>query len=65
MHRSKKLFENNFIEVIPYPVDFRSNNKLKMSKLFNPTMYIPNASSLSQNSRVIREFIGRIIYELI
>ena len=65
MHRSKKLFENNSIEVIPYPVDFRSNNKLDRSKLLNPSMYIPNASSLTQNSRVIREFIGRIIYELI
>ena len=65
MHRSKKLFEKNSFEVIPYPVDFRSNNKLQISKLFNPTLYIPNASSLNQNSRVIREFIGRLVYEFI
>ena len=65
MHRSKKLFEKNSFEVIPYPVDFKSNNKLEKSKFLNPTMYIPNASSLNQNSRVIREFIGRIVYELI
>ena len=65
MHRSKKLFEDKSIEVIPYPVDFRSNHKLGISKFLNPNMYIPNASNLGQNSRVIREFIGRIIYKLI
>ena len=65
MHRSKKLFEKNSIEVIPYPVDFRSNHRLGISKFVNPAMYIPNATNLAQNSRVIREFIGRIVYKLI
>ena len=65
MHRSKNLFENKSIEVIPYPVDFKSTHKLGISKFVNPAMYIPNATNLTQNSRVIREFIGRIVYKLI
>lgn len=65
MNRSKNLFEKKSIEVIPYPVDFRSSNRLGISKFINPNMYIPNATNLAQNSRIIREFIGRIVYKLI
>ena len=65
MNRAINLFEKKSIEVIPYPVDFRSTHRLGISKFINPTMYIPNAVHLGQNSRIIREFIGRIIYKLI
>lgn len=65
MNRSKNLFEKKSIQVIPYPVDFRSTHRLGISKFINPTMYVPNAGNLGQNSRIIREFIGRIVYKLI
>ena len=44
----KNLFEKKSIEVIPYPVDFRSNHRLGKSKFINPTMYIPNAANLTK-----------------
>ena len=63
MNRSKKLFEKQELEIIPYPVDFRSSKVFGFSKLLNPYMYIPNSSSLNSNTRVLREILGRIIYK--
>ena len=62
MNRSKKLFERNSINVIPYPVDFKSNKRLGFAKLLNPNYFIPNAESLSSTSSAIREFMGRLKY---
>ena len=61
MNRAKKVFEREGIVVIPYPVDFNSNKSL-FSSLRNPLNWVPSASYLSNNSRAIREIIGRIIY---
>ena len=60
MKRAKKVFENEGIEVIPYPVDF--NSKSLFSSLRNPLKWVPSSSSLSKNSSAIREILGRIIY---
>ena len=61
MKRAKKVFEREGITVLPYPVDFMSNQSF-LSSLRNPLKWLPNASSLSRNSSAIREIIGRIIY---
>ena len=62
MKRAKKVFERERIEVIPYPVDFKSNGNF-ISSLRNPLKWIPSASSLNKSSKAIREIIGRIIYK--
>ena len=61
MKRAKKVFEREGMNVVPYPVDFRSSKSLS-SSLRNPLKWIPSSTSLSRNSSAIREIIGRIIY---
>ena len=61
MNRAKRVFEREGIIVLPYPVDFRSNENFSLL-LRNPLMWIPKSSSLDKSSRAIREIIGRIIY---
>ena len=61
MKRAKRVFEREGISVLPYPVDFRSNKSFSLS-LRNPSMWIPNSSSLDKSTIAIRELIGRIIY---
>ncbi len=61
MNRAKRVFEREGISVLPYPVDFRSNKSFSLS-LRNPSMWIPNSSSLDKSTIAIRELIGRIIY---
>ena len=61
MHRAKRVFEREGVNILPYPVDFKSNHKIFPS-LRNPLIWVPNSSSLNKSSRAIREIIGRIIY---
>ena len=61
MKRAKKVFERAGINVLPYPVDFKSSRNF-VSSLSNPLKWIPSASNLNKSSKAIREIIGRIIY---
>ena len=61
MKRAKKVFENQGVSVLPYPVDFRSKKSF-FSSLLNPLSWIPSSSHLNKSSNAIREIIGRIIY---
>ena len=61
MKRAKKVFEREGINVLPYPVDFKSN-KFQISTLRNPLKWMPSSSNLNQSSFAIREMIGRIVY---
>ena len=61
MHRAKKVFEKEGINVLPYPVDFKSDKSF-ISALRNPLEWFPSASYLNKSTRAIREIIGRIIY---
>ncbi len=65
MKRAKRLFEKQSINVIPYPVDFKSSKYFGKQKLLNPYNMFPNASSLYLSSKAIREIIGRILYNFI
>ena len=62
MTRAKKIFERNNFHVIPYPVDFKFDysSNIGYKNLVN---YFPNPKSLSQNCKVFREYLGRIIYK--
>ena len=62
MKRAKRLFEKQSINVIPYPVDFKSSKYFGKEKLLNPYNIFPNAGSLNLTSKAIREIIGRIVY---
>jgi len=61
MQRAKEVFEREGINVLPYPVDFKSNKSFYYS-LKNPLKWIPSSSYFNQSSSAIREIIGRIIY---
>ena len=63
MNRAKKAFENEGINVQPYPVDFKVDNKSFFSSLRNPLKWLPSSSYFDQSSYAIREIIRRIIYE--
>ena len=59
MPRAQKVFEAAGIQVIPFPVDFRSGASKQTFMSF-----IPSASSLSNTSFFVREMIGRTYYNL-
>jgi len=59
MTRAIKVFQAAGIDIVPFPVDFRSSNQK-----FTLMDLIPQASAFSQTSRFIREIQGRIYYEL-
>ncbi len=63
MKRAKNLIIKENIDVIPYPVDFRSEI-IDVDFLLNPLNWIPNSKYLSSSSSALRELIGRIAYEI-
>ena len=62
MKRAKNLIIKENIDVIPYPVDFRSEI-IDVDFLLNPLNWIPNSKHLSSSSSALRELIGRIAYK--
>jgi len=69
MPRSKALFENQGITVIPVPADFTITEH-NWQATFRPTVgefvihLLPNASALNLTTNVIKEYIGMLIYGL-
>ena len=61
MKRAMKVFEREGINVLPYPVDFKTNQNF-ISSLSNPLFWVPSSRYLNKSSQAIREIIGRIIY---
>ena len=59
MSRSKTLFEKKGMKIIPFPVDFKTQDFSINKFIGNPYSFIPNAKSLSMSSRAVREIIGR------
>ena len=62
MKRAKNLIIKENIDVIPYPVDFRSEI-IDVDFLLNPLNWIPNSKNLSLSSSALRELIVRIAYK--
>lgn len=59
MPRSQQIFALNGIEVQPFAVDFRAR-----ADAFAPMDLLPASRALDENSRVVREMIGRLYYRL-
>ena len=62
MHRASHLFAKKGISVTPLPVNFYTSFKKPENYYLNPLNYFPNASSLSDSSKGLRELFARIIY---
>lgn len=60
MPRAKLLFEKQGIEAKPYPVDFKGSP----ASAFSVMSLIPSAAALDLNETVLREFYGRIYYQM-
>ena len=58
MHRAKKLFEKQGIDVIPYKVDYKTS----INKNITILDFLPSAENLGQTETGIREIIGRLFY---
>ena len=60
MPRAQRLFENEGLEVVPYPVDFKSLTEDSLTFMD----YLPNAGSLAKTELGLRELMGRLYYWL-
>lgn len=60
MPRARFLFEKAGLEVVPFPVDFRSSSTMALSFL----RFLPNVGSLNASETAIRELYGRVYYWL-
>ena len=60
MPRAVAAFKSVNVEVIPVPVDFRVVNKNRISAM----SFLPSAQALAMTSDGIREWIGRVMYDL-
>ena len=60
MPRAQMLFENEGLEVVPYPVDFKSLTTDSVTFMD----YLPNGQSLAKTEMGMRELIGRLFYWL-
>jgi uncharacterized SAM-binding protein YcdF (DUF218 family) len=59
MPRAKMLFDHAGVQAIPYPTDFRSSGG------YGDWMsFVPSAHGLNKTSEAVREFIGRIYYQV-
>jgi uncharacterized SAM-binding protein YcdF (DUF218 family) len=58
MRRAKMLFERAGLEVVPFPVDFKSS-PVTGSSIFQ---FLPNAGALDASETAIREIYGRLYY---
>jgi len=61
MPRAQKLFEKEGLEVVTYPVDFKSLSNDSITVMD----YLPNGQSLAKTEMGIRELIGRLYYWLL
>jgi uncharacterized SAM-binding protein YcdF (DUF218 family) len=60
MPRAQRLFENEGLEVVPYPVDFKSLTTDSLTFMD----YLPNGQSLAKTELGLRELMGRLYYWL-
>ena len=58
MPRARMLFEKEGLEVVPYPVDFKSLTANYVTFMD----YLPNAGSLAKTELGMRELMGRLFY---
>ena len=54
------MFEKQGLNIIPFPVDFKYENRN-----FTLLEFIPDVNAFKKTSRFIRENIGRLYYKII
>ena len=59
MPRAMRVFENQGLDVTPYPVDF-----LKGAGKLDVLDFFPTAAAFSRSNFFVREIIGRLYYSL-
>lgn len=66
MPRSLKIFRKQGIDVIPAPTDFIAAPPLESQQTFHSTVVrsLPQAENLQQVTRVLKEYIGIVVYWL-
>lgn len=62
MSRAQFIFEQAGLEVIPFPVDFKTHQSANPLTVMH---FLPSAGALDKFSQTIREYIGRIYYRFI
>jgi uncharacterized SAM-binding protein YcdF (DUF218 family) len=60
MLRAKAQFESNGFRVVAYPVDFLVSSERQITILD----FLPSANALNQTELALREFYGRIFYNI-
>jgi uncharacterized SAM-binding protein YcdF (DUF218 family) len=60
MRRAVLQFSNAGLSVVPFPVDFKVSQQEQLTVL----SFIPNAGSLGSTETALREFYGRLYYQL-
>ena len=55
------LFERQGFKVLPFPVDFLARGRRAGPLCCDPTQWLPSARALDDNSRALRELIGRFV----
>lgn len=61
VNRAKLLFERAGFRVLPYAVDFGVSRASRLS----PLDFVPSAAALQRTQTAIREWYGRVVYQLI
>ena len=62
MRRSKRLFERQGLQVLPFPVDFQVRGSWAGPFWRDPSQWLPSARALDASSRALRELLGRLVY---
>ena len=62
MRRAQALFEREGLTVLPFPVDFQARGAWGGSIWRDPLLWLPQARSLEDSSRALRELLGRAVY---
>jgi len=62
MPRSRRLFERQGLQVLPFPVDFQATGAWAGQPLADPLRWFPSATGLDSSSRALREALGRTLY---
>jgi uncharacterized SAM-binding protein YcdF (DUF218 family) len=62
MARAQRLFEQQGLRVVPFPVDFQATGSWAGQPLRDPLRYLPSAGGLYGSTRALREWIGRLVY---
>lgn len=62
MRRAQRVFEQQGLQVLPFPVDFQARGRWAGPLLRDPTQWLPSARALDDSCRALRELLWRLVY---